>query len=128
MEQILGLFLPSDLADKLKELGFNEPCLAVWDSITHELFVRDAKSFYHDIDYAQMPSIFTWAPVWQQAFDWFANVHKINNFVTRSNSDDSWGFEVFRDDYSDCWECYYTTQDEARIACLEKLIELTKGK
>ncbi len=64
------LFVPYDLAVALKELGFDDECLKHWvhyGDYNYSLVTPKPNSNY---DYIS-------APLWQQAFDWFASY---NNF------------------------------------------------
>ena len=54
-------FVTYALAIKLKELGFNEPCIAFYDN---------NKKFIYSPNNEKIYSIKTLAPTWEQAFDW----------------------------------------------------------
>jgi hypothetical protein len=115
-------FVPHELASELKQLGFDEPCLA-----------------YHNIDpYLKSPAFnlckpfdHEWclpAPLYQQAFRWFRDNHKHNGIVEGCKK---YGFEwcIYPDP-----EHYikppnnFNTYEEAELACLTKLIEIVKTK
>lgn len=59
------LFVPYELAVKLKEKGFNEECLGSWNPV-HGLIIDD-EVFTSNIS----------APLYQQVIDWFREKHKI---------------------------------------------------
>lgn len=116
-------FIPYELALKLKELGFNEECLAVWDNQTKELFMNDTR----ELNVNQIPSIFTLAPLWQQAFEFFRINHNLSGEIYCLRN--GWHFDVRntienKDESSSDQE--YRTYEEARIKCLNKLIEIEK--
>lgn len=66
-------FIPFELAVKLKELGFNEYCLAYFKDgdfripNPHEPFIN-----------SEVKPWIICAPLWQQAFDWFKMMHDID--------------------------------------------------
>lgn len=119
-------FIPYEQALDLKKLGFDEECFAVYSEydktrVYDESFIKEGLKIQ--------------APLWQQAFDWFRNkndmfgcidlqtvnpahwycridVVKINDYIYHSE-DDNLAFETY---------------EEARLACLEKLIEICKEK
>jgi len=115
-------FIPSELAEKLKELGFNEPCLAHY-------YLMDGAFELTQLD-EQKPK-FLLAPLWQQSFDWFRekhNKHAIIYKIEISEGVYNWDWDIVAGNDEDemefdlpLCETYY----EARLACLEKLIELT---
>ena len=61
-------FAPYELAVKLKELGFDEPCFGYYR--IDEKFM--ALTNYHE-NYNDSDSRIS-APLWQQAFDWFREI------------------------------------------------------
>lgn len=116
-------FVPYELAVKLKELGFKEKCFPY-------IMTLNFKSKAPEVNYRKgikdhnSDSIYhTWisAPLWQQAFDWFRtkynlgySIHPItlDAFVTNINN-----AELFMLENNDSYA-------KAKLACLEKLIEL----
>lgn len=65
------LFVPYNLAIKLKEKGFDERCFEWWYSPTqmsNDLIFRQYKS---DPDFCE-------APIYQQVVDWFREKHNIH--------------------------------------------------
>jgi hypothetical protein len=105
-------FIPYEQALALKELGFDEYCFA-WYSQRQTLLCFEED----DMDEAQCI-----APLYQQAFRWFREKHGLNHFVE---------IDV------DCEPSYYNAHvqcslvyhgnnyQEAELACLKKLIELS---
>lgn len=113
-------FVPFELAVKLKELGFDEKCFSVYDTMGFHQNEREMNLLL--LDYIK-------APVWGQAFDWF-RVNK-NEMSVIHRYDDSKGFEKFlfkihRPIKSTLTVNGFDTYEQARYACLEKLIELCK--
>ena len=104
-------FVPYELAVKLKELGFDEGCFG-----TYSGEVLEIGSDIPNDDY------FTRAPLWQQAFDWFREKYKINSWILPNGP----GYTFLEDSRSGrpIPHSFHNTYEEARQACLEKLIEL----
>ena len=104
-------FIPYELAVKLKELGFDEECFRV-------KLKNSPEHWYTQTDYEDYPEQKeeeVLIPLWQQAFEWLWN--KTNKYIIPIPNDDKE------------WLCLgqkFKTYEEARQACLEKLIELCK--
>lgn len=113
-------FIPYELALKLKELGFNKECFGYYTGDKKHLVLRPNISRKNTID-AQ----YTIAPLWQQAFDWFREKYKLKVGIGINNKNLYYTykivmFETTEEYYKECFK----THQEARQACLEKLIEL----
>lgn len=109
-------FVPFELAVKLKELGFNEKCFGHY----HNEFNLDLYSGDFDESYAVL------APLWQQAFDWFRETKTIYSEVISINGTmmNNWEFFIRGSETQTILSDEYKTYEEARQACLEKLIEI----
>jgi hypothetical protein len=119
-------FVSYDIALKLKELGFDEPCLARWI----EKDSRDGGGLkleiWNDEDTVFEVKSWTKAPLFQQAFRWFrekrflihfsSHDHTIHDFYIKWSPDKS----ILSDAYD--------TYEEAELACLDKLIEIVRRK
>jgi hypothetical protein len=108
----------------LKELGFDEECLAgyirLFSSGTFEI------AFYKDrtIDFNTTSNIYVSAPLKQQVFKFFREEYGLCNFINFSGcgfcsgwedlGNNEHGFENFK------------TYEEAENACIDKLIEIAK--
>ena len=78
------------------------------------------------------------APLWQQAFDWFREEHNIHSYINLTNiqGELTWHVNICSVDKHEvgvsrivlCNLFDFKTYEEARQACLEKLIELCKKK
>lgn len=114
-------FLPYNLALELKELGFNEDCLAFYSAYPKEerkfMIVsefRASKKLFLKNDYGLNTVT---APLWQQAFNFLWN--KTGKYLIPIKTDE------------DTWlglGTHYRTYEEARLVCLKKLIEICKNK
>lgn len=127
-------FVPYEQALKLKELGFDEECLAGYirlkGSNSWEL------AFYKDriINFNKTSNLYVSAPLWQQTFDWFRDVMLLDNFIIPYWFIDgeykvkkyTYSIEPSNrfDEYFDCDSDQYDTYEEARLECLKRLIEL----
>ena len=125
-------FIPHEEAMALKELGFDEPCLAMYRK--NRLYHLNEPKRVN----SEKESVIS-APLWQQAFRWFRE----------KNSDYDFKIKVVKD-YEDgkIWNVSrimlkyvyfinigntgmrkkHETREEAELACLQKLIELLKKK
>ena len=116
-----SLFVPYKIALELKELGFNEECLALWQSIRKgEPYInincpQNIKALLSGrINNSDVEYIVS-APLWQQAFDWLWN--KTGRYIIPIPNDDKE------------WLCMgnkFKTYEEARLECLKKLINIIK--
>ena len=114
-------FAPYKLSLKLRELGFDEECLALYQSnhnnkpfinINNKINIEallSGKIKNEGIQYLIK------APLWQQAFDWLWN--KTGRYIIPIPNDDKE------------WLCMgnkFKTYEEARLECLKKLINIIK--
>jgi hypothetical protein len=117
-------FVPYTEALELKELGFDEPCLATIDQteFVHingtEYPIRGAM-YYRTID----------LPTFSQAFRWFREKYKIEPEILS----DMMGYVCSIVDRNKPLKTRLTpsnlfqTYEEAELACLRKLIEIAQG-
>jgi hypothetical protein len=63
-------FVPYEIALKLKEKGFDEPCLGYFDPLYKKLVIWENGS-------TNSTSNWVYAPLWQQVSKWFRIVHNI---------------------------------------------------
>jgi hypothetical protein len=123
-------FVPYELAVKLKELGFDEPCLAGYSTSSENLE-------YYSRPLITKDSFTIDVPLYQQAFRWLRKKYGI--FVSivpnKYGSLDSflgWIYVPLNGTTKDInvgdYNKGFNTPEEAEIACLEKLIETFKTK
>jgi len=112
-------FVPYELALRMKQLGFDEPCFA---------FYGDENDFSMDSSRKNNPFRKTEcvAPLYQQAFRWFREKHDLYTNVTRykDESEDKFLYYIDNGDIEEEFSNY----EEADLACLEKLIEIVEEK
>lgn len=144
-------FVPYELAVKLKELGFDQLCLCHYH---YGNILRSKIVSYVEGDCLKLDKFdkSTPAPLWQQAFGWFRDYYNAvccfnwhtkgclidDEFVFKEEKTTrkeliNWAYEIdyygsnFErelTDESDAGGFGFETYEKARLACLEKLIEL----
>jgi len=109
-------FVPYELAVKLKELGFDEPCLAIYHLMDKEIDF---------VDQTCQGTKWALAPLWQQAFDWFSTNHGLFYLVEAVASCDLRCVLIQHPGrmYHEVVGTYDNYND-AYKACVEKLIEI----
>jgi hypothetical protein len=119
-------FIPYEQALALKELGFNEPCIATYDE-DKEFEIQDFEQ-----NYDTFPSHIIAAPLYQQAFRWFRERYNLYGFPKTTFGSMNPKQIVFfyywikdGEEFTNIKE--YNTYEEAELACLKKLIEIVKG-
>jgi hypothetical protein len=122
-------FISYEQALELKELGFDEPCLAYYninDELTFTIIVsQNTNSFW-----LANPNNIISAPLYQQAFRWFREKYKLVALIDIGMHEFS--YKIFKNeksitpfkDYLD----YNGTYEEAELECLKKLIEIVNTK
>ena len=107
-------FVPYELAVKLKELGFDEPCLTCYDKL--EMIASHSKNVFDYKNYNKSGYMVS-RPTFSQAFKWFREKYKLHYPI--AVSDGVW--------FYDKWSLgVYKTYEEAELACLTKLIEIVE--
>jgi len=122
-------FIPYEIALGLKELGFDEPCLASWNFYTKELNYNSQPSIFTSEDVIQLP-------LYQQAFRWFREKYNLQVYIDFYHKD-SYFYKIKSQvgkEISNTTEdvilqgtpVFPRTYEEAELACLKKLIEIVK--
>ena len=130
-----SLFVPYEIALKLKALGFDERVLTYYENGVPKL--------YHDVTGWDFNTSFTTCvsrPTFSQAFRWFREKHSLLHELI-SCVENSWlitivdlnsksvnGVYMKRINLDDIDENIPTTYEEAELACLDKLIEIVESK
>jgi hypothetical protein len=115
-------FLTYELALKLKEVGFNEPCMGYYDC-ERDLKLVPNKNKFLSCEYA--------APLYQQVFRWFREKYDIDisiiTIYSKYNENKSKKYRVVIDNKTVFTNVgFYETYEEAELACLNKLIMIVK--
>ena len=129
-------FVRYDEALALKELGFDEPCLKLWEKTMMFTILVDPSEFKKVVSERYVE-----APLYQQAFRWFREKYELlNHLTTHLNPygedgalEESYGYRIMFN--KDGWKCdvweelsFFDTHEESELACIEKLIEIVKEK
>lgn len=113
-------FVPYELAVKLKELGFNDTVRLAFYIKEGDIPFSKTLHRYNQIHHF-IPEYCIAAPLWQQAFDWFREEGVIS-WIDRN--DNTFRYNIEFSNGSILGLQGFVTYEEARLACLEKLIEL----
>lgn len=127
-------FIPYELAVKLKELGFNEPCIMQWHYANDLLFCKDIwghpkyKTNLESKSDSSGDCIS--APIFSQAFRWFREKgYRYTISFESFMKNGMFYFEIWEN--GKCWfesDFDYNTYEEAELACLTKLIEILETR
>ena len=110
-------FVPYELAVKLKALGFDEPCLDKYDPRFEKLSSNMetwSNEYYPE-------NLMTPAPLFQQAFRWFREKYDCHHTIQHNKKYVGIAYSSVVNFSIDEFDTY----EEAELACLDKLIELT---
>ena len=122
-----NLFIPYEQALHLKELGFQEECLAYYHQ--DQMLEKDSLGIKRDHYRGKFGVL---APTFSQAFRWFREKYDIYPIIEAKNyfkSPIKWIYSTCNVNGS--FEVGFTnhsTYEEAELACLKKLIEIVKNE
>ncbi len=123
-------FVPYELALELRELGFDEPCLLVYDSKEKVLFHCLSNNVKNDIlidcNIGLNPKEDIKAPTFSQTFRWFREKYETYGIPISFFGGSRYVVEDKYKNYHNNLE--FKTHEEAELECLKKLIEITKEK
>ena len=90
--ELTNQFVDFKIATRLKELGFEEPCLGAYYDATEYFSLLDNNKGYHRRDmvapgYANRTKT-TLAPLWQQVKDWLREEHQMSVETYQADSGD----------------------------------------
>jgi hypothetical protein len=123
-------FIPYEQALELKELGFDEPCIAFYEPNNEEVMIVGLSQRYNDPSLLYVTDFC--APLYQQSFRWFREKYGLEGVVQRANDFIwyKWIINRYTEDnkkyVDDWWE--FKTYEESELACIKKLIEIVKLK
>jgi len=119
-------FVPYELALKMKQLGFDEPCFGYYNEGTLSIeFIRNGNIFKETEDsiyFKENTSCL--APTFSQAFRWFREKGEDCIILPTSNL---YTPVVYNEKTSGKKKELYDTYEEAELACLTKLIEIVEN-
>ena len=121
-------FISYKQALALKELGFDEPCLAFYQKeYTEETPVMIDDDYQYRLTgwrtcrNSEISKHYTSAPLYQQSFRWFREKYDLNYVIVKA---ESWFYTI-----NGCnTQEGFNTYEEAELECLNKLIEICKNK
>lgn len=114
----------------LKELGFNEHCLATW-----EKDIKYPQRWDWDFELRnstnQEDEVECTAPLKQQVFRWFREKYNLWSFIHPEVYSKEWNYHVQEwsntEHWGELWQGdSWDTYEEAENACIDKLIEIAK--
>ena len=131
MENLQKDFLPFELSLKMKQLGFDKPCLAKY--ITSDLVVKGCYKYSHIIhalfEENEICEAHILVPTFSQAFRWFREKYDLKGHVEPveylDGTPDTYHWSIFNNCNSGNDQL---THEEAELECLKKLIEIVKQK
>ena len=115
-------FVPVKESLALKEIGFDEPCFAIYGKSEGDLFKIHTDKF-DTVDELH----FIKAPTFSQAFRWFREKHELFCWIEKFHVDETYIFQIPPANFTKI-QGHYITYEEAELACLKKLIEIANGK
>jgi hypothetical protein len=127
-------FIPYELALELKQLRFDEPCLAFYQVEYHEnspIMADDDDEYlstsFRTCKNSEIASHYTSCPTYSQAFRWFRDKYDLYCYV-EPYKDNQFDYVVVSDLFGqeDCDGELLNTYEEAELACLRHLIKLVK--
>ena len=122
-------FIPYEIALKLKELGFDEECLA-WYYLPANTSSENDYILALDSETPENQIVYIKAPLWQQCIDWFRKIPEISIEILYEGGLHSdtfeYSYQIFSNYYSPKSEKmnYYKCREQAIL----KAIELCKMK
>jgi hypothetical protein len=118
-------FVSYEIALKLKELGFDEPCLTYYYELTSNLRTHIGVDIGNAWTYSENKKLgFTLAPLYQQAFRFFRGKYRLEGAIYRLNF--KWASHVFNIETSTyCFKHeLFEKYEEAEIHSLQKMIKI----
>ena len=119
-------FVPYELALRMKQLGFDEPCMYYVDEQNNSFIYNFQTHPDEFIEWCGVTVIST--PLYQQAFRWFREKHKMK-FHIKEDTWNHWCAPLIlipeTRDFEELCD-WFETYEEAELACLTKLIEIVE--
>jgi hypothetical protein len=112
-------FVSYEIAFELKELGFDEPCFGYYED---DLLILcyDSKQEYELL-------LNCTAPLYQQAFRWFREKHRLASWIYNSHLN-VFFYTILKNGRFIKGHDKFDTYEEAELACIIKLIDIFKSK
>ena len=116
-------FAPYEQALALKELGFDEPCLAYYED--------------NELTYGRLNDVgkrrYLQTPLYQQAFRWFREKYNLHRHICYFEDTKMWHGDVYKLKTGGLMNypmelTNYNSYEEAELGCIDKLIQIVKEK
>lgn len=127
-------YVKYEQAIALKELGFDEPCFALFNRSDKPVISGNTPVFNSKTE----DDLIICTPLYQQTFRWFRKKYNLNGIINHYPNTKLWDFSVHNLEWSGKELMEYTrkedrsikfsTYEEAENTCLDKLIEIVKNK
>jgi hypothetical protein len=132
-------FISYDLALRMKQLGFDEPCFAFYQIEYNEdipVMVDDNDQYrisgFRTCKNSEIPNHYTAVPTFSQVFKWFRHKNykiSISFDVDINTGETLYEYEIFEDkQFMFETDFIYKEYEDAELDCLEKLIEIVESK
>jgi hypothetical protein len=115
-------FVPHEIALKLKEKGFDEPCLGYFDPLYKKLVIWENGS-------TNSTSNWVYAPLWQQVIDWLEREHWVDFWavpILTPNPKQYECFIMYRGKEISCDILgirFFNSYNDARQTAVEKILK-----
>ena len=119
MIELQNQFLSYELALQIQQLGFNKKCLAFYSLGKSTVVLNN--------DLYSIDSTDIGAPLFQQALEWFMEKGFQISLWTNPENPDAYIYEVMYQGRFIFEHNKYIPYHEAKVSCIEKLIEVTKS-
>lgn len=121
-------FIPYEQAMALKELGFDEPCMAIYYSKDKSFSWHHHKDHTNDEPALDSGEFNISAPTYSQCFRWFREKYNLQAEMVFSEKPDRFYYYIGNMVTGDMDRGINMSYEEAESSCLYKLIEITKNK
>jgi hypothetical protein len=135
-------FVNYNQALALKELGFDEPCIARYiipGDLVFKGCYEDSNIIHLELTQNDICEAHVLAPLKSQVFKWFRDEHNIVHTVYSNASGYIWELHYNKErggthicDSEESGDCelsgMFTTYEGAESACIDRLIEIIKGE
>jgi hypothetical protein len=127
MKNLQKDFVPYELSLKMKQLGFDEPCMYYVDEQNNSFIYNFQTHPDEFIEWCGVTVIST--PLFQQAFRWFREEHDLHYQLVPFFSDkESHAVDYYLAIAQHRPPIQVNTFEEAELECLIKLIEIVQNK
>ena len=127
MENLQKEFIPFELSLKMKQLGFDEPCMYYVDEQNNSFIYNFQTHPDEFIEWCGVTVIST--PLYQQCFRWFREKYNLKGYVEPveylDGTPDTYHWSIFNNCNSGNDQL---THEEAELECLKKLIQIIENK